>query len=342
MPIVTYSRKVFIPLTNLCRDECGYCVYAKPPADPSAGYLKPEEVLEIAREGERLGCKEALFSFGERPELKYPEARDALARLGYGTTLEYARAMAERVLEETGLLPHVNAGTLTEDEMAMLRPVSPSMGMMLESTSERLLRKGQAHFRCPDKIPARRLATLEAAGRLRVPFTTGILIGIGETKEERIETLEAIADVARRTGAIQEVIVQNFRAKPGTLMEGAPEPSVEEMCETIAAARRILPEEVSVQAPPNLMPGEYGRYLEAGLNDWGGISPVTIDHINPEAAWPKVAELAEVTRSHGFELAERLTVYPRYLNETWIDPALLPRVRAMADERGLAREQVLA
>ncbi|MEM7396315.1 MAG: 7,8-didemethyl-8-hydroxy-5-deazariboflavin synthase CofG [Verrucomicrobiota bacterium] len=303
--VVTYSRKVFIPLTNMCRNECGYCVFVKHPPSPEAAFMTPDEVLAVAAEGRRLGCREALFSLGEKPEQRYPEAREALARLGFETTIDYVRAMCGQVLRETGLLPHVNAGTLQPTELETLKPVSGSMGMMLETTSERLMKQGQAHHRCPDKYPARRLETIDHAGELQVPFTTGLLIGIGETWDERIETLEAIQERHQRYGHIQEVIVQNFRAKPGINMEHAPEPGHDDMMNTIAAARRILDPAISLQAPPNLDP-DYPDFIDAGINDWGGISPLTKDFINPERAWPQIERLAEHTRLKGKVLKERL------------------------------------
>lgn len=338
--VITYSRKVFIPLTNLCRDTCGYCVFAKTPSD-GARYLSPEEVLGIAEKGRELGCKEALFSLGERPELRYDEAREALSHFGYASTFEYLAAMCELVLRETGLIPHANPGAMSEDEMRLLMPVTGSMGMMLESASVRLTESGMPHHQCPDKHPSVRLRTLESAGRLRIPFTTGLLIGIGETKEDRIETLFAIEEIHERWGGIQEVIIQNFRAKPGTAMAKASEPPLEEMLETIALARLILSPEVGIQAPPNLMPDEYRRYIAAGLSDWGGISPVTLDHINPERAWPRIAELAAATESMGFRLKERLTVYPGYIAraESWIAPRVRPIVGAHAGSDGLPAEQ---
>lgn len=315
--VITYSRKVFIPLTNLCRDTCGYCVFAR----DDGRYMTPDEVLDVARKGEELGCKEALFSLGERPELRHAKARETLSRLGYRTTIEYVHAMCERVLHETDLIPHTNAGALDETELRMLKPVNGSMGMMLESVA-----KLDAHRGCPDKTPARRIATLEAAGRLDIPFTTGLLIGIGETWDDRIKTLETIRDIHARHGHIQEVIIQNFRAKSGIAMEHHPEPSLDDMVQTISVAREILPPEVSLQAPPNLMPHEYARYIDAGINDWGGISPLTIDHINPEAAWPKIEELAAVTASKGFELQERWTVYPRFHSQKYVAAEILERV----------------
>jgi len=340
--VATYSRKVFIPLTTLCRDECWYCVFARPPG-AGGRYLSPDEVLEIAEKGRRLGCKEALFSLGERPETRYPEAREALRRLGHRTTLEYLRAMCDAVLHETGLVPHANPGAMDLEEMRSLVPVTGSMGTMIETVAERLTRPGQVHYRCPDKHPRRRLLTLEAAGRLRVPFTTGILIGIGETWEERVDSILAIAESHRRHGHVQEVIVQNFRAKPETPMAGAPEPDLVEMLRTLAVARLLLPPEIGLQAPPNLMAETYARYLEAGINDWGGVSPLTLDHINPEAAWPKIAELAAATASKGMRLRERLTVYPRYVAEAeaFLAPEVRPYVEALAGPDGFPREQVL-
>ncbi len=321
---VSFSRNVFIPLTNLCRDRCAYCAFVKAPTDPAARYLTPDEVLAIARRGAAHGCREALFSLGDKPELVHRAARQALQRLGYPSTVAYLYAMAGRVLDETGLLPHINAGVLTYEEMARLREVSASMGLMLESVSERLLEPGGPHFGCPDKHPALRLQVLEDAGRLRIPFTTGILIGIGETPEERVDSLFAIAEVHRRHGHIQEVIIQNFRAKPGTRMAHHPEPTVWDMLRTLAVARLILGPEMNLQAPPNLAPEVYGLYLLAGANDWGGVSPVTVDHINPEAPWPKLEELRAVTAAAGFHLVERLAVYPGYTTPEW----LAPRVRA--------------
>lgn len=332
---VTYSRKVFVPLTNMCRDTCGYCVFVQHPDLPTARIMTPDEVSEVVREGARTGCKEVLFSLGEKPELRYPKARDRLAALGFSRMSDYLREMCAWVLRETALVPHVNAGTLAEDEIAMLRPVCGSMGMMVENLSRRMTAPGMPHHACPDKTPAQRLRTLERAGRARVPFTTGILIGIGETWAERVEALAAIADLHRRHGHIQEVIVQNFRAKLGIAMADHPEPSADEMLRTIAAARLILPPEVSVQAPPNLS-DRHGDYIAAGINDWGGISPVTIDHINPEAAWPEITMLRRTTEAAGHMLAERLTVYPDFLNGRFSAPPLLSRLTAMAGGDGLA------
>ncbi len=328
---VTYSRKVFIPLTNLCRDKCAYCTFARSPGDPLAKTLTPNEVLAIARAGQQAGCKEALFSLGERPELVHAAAREQLRRLGYATTVSYLAAMTRLVFEETGLLPHPNPGALHEEEWRLLRPWAGSMGMMLETVSERLMEKGQAHFGCPDKAPARRLAALEAAGRLRIPFTTGILIGIGETREERVDSLLAIAEVHRRYGHIQEVIIQNFRRKPDIRFRAKDEPSALEMARTIAVARLLLPPEISLQAPPNLTPDAYSLYLLAGINDWGGISPVTRDHINPEAPWPAIAELAAASADAGFELRERLSIYPRFISADWLPEPVLARARTLVE-----------
>ncbi len=333
--IATYSRKVFIPLTNLCRDKCAYCTFARAPGDPRAKTLSPDEVLAIARAGQRAGCKEALFSLGERPELVHAAAREQLARLGYETTVDYLAAMARMVFEETSLLPHPNPGALHLAEWRKLRPWAGSMGMMLENVSPRLLEKGQAHFGCPDKAPERRLAALEAAGKLRIPFTTGILIGIGETPAERVDSLFAIAEAHRRYGHIQEVIIQNFRRKPDIRFRAKDEPGALEMARTIAVARLILPPEISLQAPPNLTPDAYSLYLLAGINDWGGISPVTRDHINPEAPWPAIAELAAASADAGFELRERLSVYPRFLSSHWLPAPVLARVRAWTGDDGL-------
>jgi FO synthase len=342
---VTYSRKVFVPLTKLCRDNCGYCTFAHPPRPGERVYLTPEEVLEIARAGAAAGCKEALFTLGDKPEKRYREARRELRELGFETTVEYLAHVCGLVLEETGLLPHANPGVLGEDEIAELRKVSVSQGIMLEQVSGRLLGRGMAHWASPDKVPERRLEAISAAGRQRVPFTTGILIGIGESPEERVETLLAIRELHESYGHIQECIVQNFRAKPGTRMANAPEPSEREMLETIALARLVLPREIAVQAPPNLAgtgangAPPYARYLDAGIDDWGGVSPVTIDHVNPERPWPHLQELERATESRGFLLLERLAVYPGYALEAkrWVDEALVPRVLAGMDAEGFAR-----
>ncbi|MEO8556692.1 MAG: 7,8-didemethyl-8-hydroxy-5-deazariboflavin synthase CofG, partial [Actinomycetota bacterium] len=343
--VVTYSRKVFIPLTRLCRDRCHYCTFVTVPHLLPAAYLSPDEVLEIAREGAARGCKEALFTLGDRPEDRWPEAREWLDAHGYDDTLAYVRAMAIRVLEETGLLPHLNPGVMTWSDLQRLKPVAPSMGMMLETTSQRLFEEqGQAHFGSPDKDPAIRLRVLEDAGRIGVPFTTGILVGIGETVPERLDSILAIRRVAREYGSIQECIVQNFRSKPDTAMGSTPDLGEEEYLATIAVTRLLLGPSVSVQAPPNLSePQQIPRLLAAGVDDWGGVSPVTPDHVNPERPWPEIDDLARWTHEAGLSLAERLTTGARYIlgalqrDEPWIDPRLHPHVRALADLRtGLA------
>src|SRR5687768_6345320 len=336
--LVTYSPKVFIPLTTLCRDVCGYCTFARPPRRGERAYLTEAEVLTIARAGEAAGCTEALFTLGDRPELRYEVARAELAELGCETTLEYLARAAKLVLDETGLLPHLNPGVMSRDELAALRPVSASMGIMLETVSERLSAKGGPHWASPDKVPARRLETIELAGELRIPFTSGILIGIGETRAERLVALEALRSLHERHGHLQEVIVQNFRAKPGTRMASHPEPDLDDHLWTIAAARLLLPADVSVQAPPNLAYDHFPRLLDAGIDDWGGVSPVTIDHVNPEAPWPDRDRLSAATRSRGLELAPRLPVYPRFLSGRWVDPAVLPAALRASDALGLARE----
>ncbi|MFD0734193.1 bifunctional FO biosynthesis protein CofGH [Planotetraspora mira] len=339
--IVTYSRKVFIPLTRLCRDRCGYCTFATAPHKLDSAFMSPDEVLEIARQGAAMGCKEALFTLGDRPEDRWHQAREWLDAHGYDDTLSYVRAMAIRVLEETGLLPHLNPGVMTWLDLQRLKPVAPSMGMMLETTSERLFaEKGQAHYGSPDKDPAVRLRVLEDAGRSNVPFTTGILIGIGETIEDRAESIFAIRRVAREYGGVQEVIVQNFRAKPDTAMRGMPDADLHELAATIAVARLVLGPKVRIQAPPNLIGDEFALMLRAGIDDWGGVSPLTPDHVNPERPWPQIDDLAARTADAGFELRERLTIYPEYVlaGEPWLDPRLLGHVTALADpETGLAR-----
>jgi len=335
---LTYSRKVFLPLTTMCRNSCGYCTFVKRPGTPGAGYMSPEEILSVADAGGRLGCKEALFSLGERPERQFSEARAILDGLGYKTTIDYLEAMCRLVLQKTALVPHVNAGTLTAEEIGRLREVSGSMGMMLETASRRLMKRGMAHHACPDKAPRLRVRTLEEAGRLGVPFTTGILIGIGESWEERLDSLKEINRIHLRYGHIQEVIVQNFRAKPGTAMASWPEPSAVDMLRTLAAARIILDPSISLQAPPNLE-SSFESYIDAGINDWGGISPLTVDHINPERAWPAIAELNRRTSEKGYQLAERLTVYPAHLGK--VAPSVIPHLQVMAGPDGLAHAQVL-
>ncbi|WP_417686738.1 5-amino-6-(D-ribitylamino)uracil--L-tyrosine 4-hydroxyphenyl transferase CofH [Roseibium sp.] len=338
--LITYSPKVFIPLTKACRDVCHYCTFAKPVRRGQKVFLTPDEVLDIARKGEHAGCHEALFTLGEKPELRYEAAREALAELGFSTTLDYLAHVAQLVRDETSLLPHLNPGTLTRAEFEQLKPVSASMGMMLETTSERLSARGGPHFGSPDKDPTVRLAALEAAGQANVPFTTGLLIGIGETREERLEALLAIRDSHIRHGHVQEVIIQNFLPKPDTKMRNCPPADPFEHQWTIAAARLLLPPEISLQAPPNLAAGTGAELIEAGINDWGGISPVTIDHINPEAPWPSLDKLAVITASEGKTLAPRLTVYPRYLKADgpWIATQMMKSVLRASDASGLAFE----
>ncbi|MBR9866062.1 MAG: 7,8-didemethyl-8-hydroxy-5-deazariboflavin synthase CofG [Oceanospirillales bacterium] len=325
--VVTYSRKVFVPLTNMCRDTCGYCTFVKPPGSPDANIMTPEEVMAVVYQGEKQGCKEVLFSLGEKPEKTYPEARKFLAERGYNTIIDYLYDMCLMVIENTSMLPHVNAGTLAEQDIIKLRPVSASMGMMLENVSRRLMAKGQAHYACPDKVPLQRLRTLELTGKHNVPFTTGILIGIGETWQERIDSLVAINEIHKKYGHIQEVIIQNFKAKPGTAMADVPEPSYEDMLKTLAVARLILDHTISIQAPPNLQE-HYRDYLHSGINDWGGVSPVTIDHINPERAWPNIKSLEFKSSECGFRLKERLAIYPQYKNlpEKYLSHAISSRV----------------
>lgn len=337
---ITYSRKVFVPLTNMCRDTCGYCTFVKHPTAPEASILSPEQVLKMARKGERSGCKELLFSLGEKPELRYEQARMALARLGYERMTDYLRDMCKLVLDETDLLPHVNAGTLSDGEIDQLRPVAASMGMMLESVSRNLTRKGMPHYGCPDKVPLQRLRTLDRAGQKKVPFTTGLLIGIGETWQDRIDALVAINKAHRKYQHVQEVIIQNFQRKPDIAMANHPEPSLDDMLRTIAMARIILSPDISVQAPPNLH-DRHLSYLCAGINDWGGISPVTIDFINPQHEWPEISQLAASCRDAGFALEERLTVYPRYLErkKDFLSDTMRSRVDALARNDGLARHQ---
>jgi FO synthase len=337
---VSYSRKVFIPLTHLCRDVCHYCTFAARPRVGRSAYLSSDEVLAIARAGAAAGCTEALFTLGDKPELRYRAARQALDALGYETTIDYLKAMCALVLRETGLLPHANPGLMNRSELASLRTVTASQGVMLESLSARLCEPGQVHYGSPDKRPEARLETLRLAGELRVPFTTGILIGIGETRAERLEALFAIRDLHRRFGHIQEVITQNFRAKPGTKLAGAMEPDLNELLWSIAVARLILGPTMNIQAPPNLSPGVYPRLIAAGINDWGGISPVTPDHVNPEAPWPAIAELAERTAAAGKLLVHRLPIYPSYLRDlaAWAAPEIATQVRRLSDAEGFARD----
>ena len=337
--LVTYSPKVFIPLTTLCRDVCGYCTFARPPRRGERAYMSLGEVLEIARAGAAAGCHEALFTLGDKPELRYRVAREELAALGCETTLEYLARAARLVLEETGLLPHLNPGVMSRDELLALREVSASMGIMLETASDRLSGRGMPHYGSPDKLPARRLETIAAAGELEIPFTTGILIGIGETREERLEALLAIRELDERYGHIQEVIVQNFRAKPGTRMADHPEPDLEEHLWTIAAARVVLGPDRHLQAPPNLSYADFPRLLDAGIDDWGGVSPVTIDHVNPEAPWPELAALARgdpVPRARARAAPSRLRGVPgrAMARPRGADPDAAPRRCARPRARG--------
>ncbi|MCZ6888848.1 MAG: 7,8-didemethyl-8-hydroxy-5-deazariboflavin synthase CofG, partial [Gammaproteobacteria bacterium] len=337
--VVTYSRKVFIPLTHLCRDVCHYCTFAQVPRTLKAPYMTLDEVLDVARNGAEMGCKEALFTLGEKPELRYKAAREALAEMGYETTLQYLHDAAEAVFKETGLLPHLNPGNMTPDEIEYLRPVSPSMGIMLESASDRLMEKGMPHYGSPDKVPAVRLQTLADAGKAKIPFTTGILIGIGETRLERITSLLAIRDVHERYGHVQEIIVQNFRAKPDTKMAHAPEPDLDELLWTIAVARILFGSEMSVQAPPNLSPGVLPQIVAAGINDWGGVSPLTPDFVNPEAPWPHLEELSRATAEAGKHLEQRLTIYPSYVQDvdTWADAGMRKGILDLVDGEGYSR-----
>jgi FO synthase len=340
-PVVTYSRKVFIPLTNLCRDTCRYCTFARDDDDPRAHTMSPDEVLAVARAGVRLGCKEALFCLGDRPEVRWPRYRETLRRFGADSTHAYLLAMCRRVLEETGLLPHPNAGVLSRREMAELREVCPSQGIMLESLSDRLCEPGGPHEHAPDKRPATRLAMIRKAGELGIAFTSGILIGIGETARERVEALLALRDLHDAHGHLQEVIVQSFRAKADTPMAAAGEPGLLELMTACAVARLVLGPDMNIQAPPNLS-ADYGPLLLAGINDWGGVSPLTPDFINPEAPWPSISRLAELSAAAGYALRERLTIYPAYVgDDAFVAPELRERVRAMADPAGYARTQAL-
>ena len=340
-PIVTYSRKVFIPLTQLCRDVCHYCTFAQTPAKAGSAFLDREAVLAIARAGAAMGCREALFTLGDKPEARYAAAREALAGLGHETTLSYLAEVAALVFDETGLLPHLNPGLMDAADYAALRPHAASMGIMLESASPRLCDKGEAHHGSPDKEPARRLAAIAAAGEAQVPFTTGLLIGIGETRQERIEALLAIRDLHRRYGHIQEVIIQNFRAKPGTRMADRAEPTLADHAWTIAAARLVLGPDMTIQAPPNLHDrSALDTLIRAGVNDWGGVSPVTPDHVNPEAPWPHLEVLADATAAAGRALRQRLAIGPRHATDParWCDPRIAPAVRRAVDGRGLPKD----
>jgi FO synthase len=337
---ISYSRKVFIPLTHLCRDVCAYCTFAKPPQAGRRCYLTREEVLAIAQAGRRADCSEALFTLGDKPELRYRQAREELAALGHATTLSYLAEMCRAVIEETGLLPHANPGVMMADDVAMLRAVTVSQGIMLENISPRLYARGGVHFGSPDKDPAVRLETIRLAGEARVPFTSGILIGIGETREERIDSLLALRHLHEQYGHIQEVIIQNFRAKPDTRMADAHEPGFDDLMWTVAMARLVFGPAMNIQTPPNLSADNYGRLIDAGLNDWGGVSPVTPDHVNPEAPWPQIANLRRVTESRGKTLVPRLAAYPAYLRdlERWQDKGVRRHIRFHSDAEGFGRE----
>jgi len=335
--IITYSRKVFIPLTNLCRDYCNYCTYRRDPGQPGAHTMSPDQVLEVAKQGERLGCTEALFSLGDKPEALFPEMRDLLHKRGYRSTLHYLEAMCELVLRETSLLPHSNPGLMSASWIERLRTTNPSLGLMLESTSTRLMEKGGAHDNAPDKVPALRLKTIEDAGKLGVPFTTGILIGIGETLEERVDSLLAIQRLHQQYGHIQEVIIQNFRAKPDIPMANSPEPAADDHLRTIAVARLLL-RDMNIQAPPNLTEVHYERLLQGGIDDWGGVSPLTPDYINPEAPWPHLLDLKRRTEAAGQQLRQRLPVYPEFVSGVIDRGGLLAgRLLAASDEHGYVR-----
>ncbi|MGB9206378.1 MAG: 7,8-didemethyl-8-hydroxy-5-deazariboflavin synthase CofG [Terriglobales bacterium] len=337
--VITYSRKVFLPLTNLCRDYCGYCTFRRDPGDPGAHTMTPDEVMEVVRAGERMGCTEALFSLGDKPELLFPEMRDTLRRLGYKSTLHYLEAMCEKVMRESSLLPHPNPGLMSAEWLERLSRVAPSLGLMLETTSARLLAKGAAHDNAPDKEPAKRLRVIEDAGRRKIPFTTGILIGIGETLEERVDALLAIRDLHEKYGHIQEVIVQNFRAKPATPMARWSEPGREEMLRTLAVARLLMPQ-MNIQAPPNLSDPHYADLLDGGINDWGGVSPLTPDFINPEKPWPHLDDLRLRTEGKEFELRQRLPVYPEFAEQAATHSDLLAeRLGAAADAEGYAQRK---
>jgi FO synthase len=334
---VSFSKKVFIPLTTLCRDYCGYCTFRKDPGQPGAHFMTPDEVLALAEQGRAAGCKEALFSLGDQPERIFPEAREFLRHQGFARTLDYLAAMSELVLDRVGLLPHANPGVMDRPALERLKESNASVGLMLENVSVRLMREGLPHAKAPDKVPALRLRTIEEAGKLSMAFTTGILIGIGETLEERIDSLFAIRALHEKYGHIQEVIVQNFRVKPDIPMAQHPEPSLDDMLRTLAMARLILGPHMNLQAPPNLSYADFPRLLEAGINDWGGISPVTKDFINPEAAWPQIHKLRAETEARGFILRERLAIYPEFIpREGFLSPAVRSRVSQLADSEGFS------
>jgi 7,8-didemethyl-8-hydroxy-5-deazariboflavin synthase CofG subunit len=335
--IVSFSKKVFIPLTTLCRDYCGYCTFRKDPGQPGAHFMTPDEVLSLAERARNAGCKEALFSLGDQPERIFPEAREFLKHQGFARTLDYAAAMSEMALERTGLLPHANPGVMDRSALERFKDSNASVGLMLETVSTRLMRDGLAHFKAPDKVPALRLRTIDEAGKLSIAFTTGILIGIGETFEERVDSLLAIRALQEKYGHIQEVIIQNFRAKPDIPMAHHPEPSMDDMLRTITIARLILGPHMNLQAPPNLSYGDFPRLLEAGINDWGGVSPITKDFINPEAAWPQIAKLRAETEARGFTLRERLALYPEFVRSgNFLSARVRERAQHLADAEGFA------
>jgi 7,8-didemethyl-8-hydroxy-5-deazariboflavin synthase CofG subunit len=338
---ISYSRKAFLPLTTFCRDYCGYCTFRRDPGQPGGRYMTPEDVLATANRAREAGCHELLFSLGDQPEVEFQDARDFLRSYGYERTLEYLAAMTHFALEKTGLLPHSNPGLMGASDLVDLKKSNPSVGLMLENVSPRLMGRGQAHANAPDKAPRKRLRTIEDAGKLKVPFTTGILIGIGETLEERVDSLLAIRNLHAQYGHIQEVIVQNFRAKPATPMAAQPAPSMDDMLRTVAVARLILGGEMNLQAPPNLSAPDYTRLLEAGINDWGGVSPITPDFINPEAAWPHIAALGERTADAGFHLRERLAVYPEFIKTNgFLDDRVRPYVERLAEADGYAKQEI--
>jgi 7,8-didemethyl-8-hydroxy-5-deazariboflavin synthase CofG subunit len=335
---ISYSRKAFIPLTTFCRDRCGYCTFRRDPGEPGGRYMTPEDVVAAAEAARRAGCHELLFSLGDQPEIEFPEAQNFLRARGFERTLEYLAATTRLALEQTGLLPHSNPGLMGPADLAELKTSNTSLGLMLENSSPRLMGRGHAHWQAPDKAPRKRLRTIEEAGRQKIPFTTGILIGIGETREERVDSLLAIREVHARHGHIQEVIVQNFRAKPATRMAGHPEPDMDEMLRTVAVARLLLGGDMNLQAPPNLSASDYPRLLDAGINDWGGISPVTPDFINPEAAWPHIATLGERTSNAGFHLRARLAIYPEFIGrDGFLHESVRPYVLLLADADGFAK-----
>lgn len=339
--VITYSRKVFVPLTNLCRDRCAYCTFARVPGDAKARTMTPEEVLAVAEAGRSAGCKEVLFSLGDKPELRYPRYRAWLAERGFSSTIDYLAKMCSLVFERTGLLPHSNPGVMSADEIEQLRHVNVSLGMMLESTSSRLLSRGEAHFACPDKAPAIRLGTLRSAGLARAAFTSGILIGIGETPAERVDALFALLAIHREHGHLQEVIIQNFRAKPDIVFAERPEPGSLQLARTAAVARLIFGDEINIQVPPNLNPDAHRLLLAAGINDWGGVSPVTRDYINPEHAWPVISNLKRVTADAGLDLRERLPIYPEYCRQPsqWIPERFRERAGSLVDDSGLVKRE---